>query len=119
MDPVPRTAMRRFALPAALIATAAASVLAPPADAQTKRRAAVPAANEIKVTGRSFLDAGVMVKPGTTGSLNYIYVGQGLAQPVYQNLAPLFGSTTLPGRFDLPNCCNSVVDIPAGPFLRP
>jgi hypothetical protein len=117
MDPVPRTAMRRFALPAALIATAVAMLLAPPADAQTKRRAAAP--SEITVTGRSFLDAGVVVKPGTTGSLNYIYVGQGLAQPVFQNLAPLFGSTTLPGRFELPNCCGSVIDIPAGPFISP
>lgn len=111
--------MRRFALPAALLAAALATLSAPPVEAQTKRRAGVPAGNEITVTGRSYLDPGVIVKPGTTGSLNYIYVGQGLAQPVYQNLAPLFGSTTLPGRFDLPNCCNSVVDIPAGPFLRP
>jgi hypothetical protein len=119
MDKVPRTAMRRFAIPAALIATAVATLMAPPAEAQTKRRAAVPAGNEITVTGRSYLDAGVVVRPGTTGSLNYIYVGQGLAQPVYQNLAPLFGSTTLPGRFDLPNCCGSVIDIPGGPFISP
>lgn len=105
--------MRRFAIPAALIAAAVATFAAPSADAQTRRRALpAPAGNEITVTGRSYLDAGVVVRPGTTGALNYVYVGQGLAQPAYQNLAPLYGSTTLPGRFDLPNCCGTVVDLP-------
>jgi hypothetical protein len=105
--------MRRFAIPAALIAAAVATLAAPPADAQTRRKVVrAPAGNEITVTGRSYLDAGVVVRPGTSGALNYVYVGQGLATPVYSNVAPLYGSTTLPGRFDLPNCCGTVVDLP-------
>ena len=74
------------------------------AEAQTRRRV-----NEITVTGRSYLNAGTVVKPGTGYQLNYVYVGQGLGSPVYSNINSRFGGETLPGRFDLPNCCGTTI----------
>jgi hypothetical protein len=82
---------------AAILATTAA-------DAQTRRRV-----NDITVTQRSYLNAGTVVKPGTGYQLNYVYVGQGLSTPVYSNINSRFGGETLPGRFDLPNCCGTTV----------
>lgn len=83
--------------------TGALSVVS--ADAQTRRRT-----NEITVTGRSYLNAGTMVKPGTGYQLNYVYVGQGNATPVYSNINSRFGGETLPSRWDLPNCCGTTVN---------
>ncbi|PSC04747.1 hypothetical protein SLNSH_11650 [Alsobacter soli] len=83
-------------------ATGALAVTA--AEAQTRRRT-----NEITVTGRSYLNAGTMVKPGTGYQLNYVYIGQGLSTPVYSNINSRFGGETLPSRWDLPNCCGVTV----------
>ncbi len=82
-----------------------------PADAQTRRTP-----NEIVVTRRSYFDAGTLVRPGSQGSLNYVYASTIWHQPDYSNIATRYGAETLPRRFELPNCCGVTMDIPAGPF---
>ena len=82
-----------------------------PAQAQTRRTP-----NEIVVTRRSYFDAGTLVRPGSQGSLNYVYASTTWRQPDYSNIATRYGAETLPQRFELPNCCGVTVDIPAGPF---
>lgn len=70
-------------------------------------------ADDIVVTRRSYFDAGVVVKPGTLGSTNYVWTSQNSIPP-YQNINSKFGGETLPSRWYLPNCC----DVPLSRFAN-
>lgn len=82
-----------------------ALVAATAADAKPRRN------NEITLQPRSYFDAGVVVRPGSTGSTNYIVAGQNLQTPAW-GPSSLYGATTLPGRFDVPGCCGVTVNTP-------
>ncbi len=52
---------------------------------------------------RSYLDPGTVVKPGSTGYLNYVYAVQP-RYPSYGDDSTITGTRfPLPSRFDLPN----------------
>ena len=91
--------MRPSAFAIAALATFAAAV-AVPAEAAKRRP------NEITVRPRSYFDAGNVVKPGTSGALNYVRVGTTAVQPPFDANRSGFGGETLPRRWDLPNCCD-------------
>jgi hypothetical protein len=90
----------------ALIAIAALCGAATVAEAAPKRYR-----DDIVVTKRSYLDAGVLVKPGSLGATNYVTASQ-YATPPYANINSRFGGETLPARGYLPNCC----DVPFSRF---
>lgn len=96
-----------FALAALAFATAAFAI---PAEAAKRK------GTEITVRPRSYFDAGNVVKPGTAGYRNYVNAGNTMVQTPFDANRSGFGGETLPRRFDLPNCCGTAVDIPAGPF---
>lgn len=85
--------MRRFVI----LTVLAASVLATAAEAQTRAHR-----GDIVITRRSYFDAGVLVKPGTLSSTNYVLASNN-ASPPYANIISKFGGETLPGRWYLPD----------------
>jgi hypothetical protein len=85
--------MRRF-VPLTVLA---ACVLATAAEAQPRRHQ-----DDIVITRRSYFDAGVLVKPGTLGSSNYV-VASNNSSPPYSHIISKFGGETLPGRWYLPD----------------
>ena len=91
-----------FALSALFVAAVASAV---PADAAPKR------SREVTIRARSYFDAGVVVKPGSTGQTNYVLIGQSMGSAPYGN-ASIGGGETLPGRFYVPNCCGVTVNTP-------
>ncbi|WP_293868307.1 hypothetical protein [uncultured Alsobacter sp.] len=91
-----------LALSALFLGAMAAAV---PAEAAPKR------SREVTIRARSYFDAGVIVKPGSTGATNYVLVGQSMGSPPYGN-ASIGGGETLPGRFYVPNCCGVTVNTP-------
>lgn len=100
-------ALAALALPALALAAAAS---AGPAEAAKRK------SNEITVQARSYFDAGNVVKPGTGGYTNYVSAGNNSTAAPFAANRSGFGGETLPGRWDLPNCCGVTVDIPAGPL---
>lgn len=92
--------MRRTVL---LLLTAASlgGIAALPAEAASRR---ARYANDIVITKRSYFDAGVVVKPGSLGALNYVNASQN-ATPPYANINSQFGGETLPLPGSLPGCC--------------
>jgi hypothetical protein len=94
----------------ALIAITALCVAGTVAEAAPRRSRY---ADDIVVTKRSYFDAGVLVKPGTLGSTNYVYASQNSIPP-YANINSKFGGETLPSRWYLPNCC----DVPLSRFAN-
>ncbi len=85
--------MRRIACRAILAAVAMATT----AEAQSRRYP-----NDIVVTKRSYFDAGVLVKPGTLSSTNYVVASNNSSPPI-SHIISKFGGETLPGRWYLPD----------------
>jgi hypothetical protein len=98
--------MRRTAAFAVSALLAAAFAAAVPVEAASRKPL------ELTVRGRSYFDAGVIVRPGSTGATNYVQLGQTLNAPSYMANASFAGGETLPGRFYLPNCCGVTVNTP-------
>ena len=91
--------MRRF-VALSLLSLAALAAAAPAAEAQTRQRVvAVETVGQpvvLRVRPRSFLDAGVVVQPGTTNRYATQDIVSYVNNPPYAHSRDLFGAGTLP-----------------------
>ncbi len=101
----------------AIVAAAALCAIALPADAQTRTKRVVTNRDHtvvvmrdedgrkrtrIIVQRRSYLDAGVNVKPGDRKYTDYVISPTSSVNPAIDNTAFNFGNSNRPGPFDLP-----------------